>query len=142
MDVFDKIISGEFSSKKVYEDNDVLAILDLSQQEPGHTLVIPKKCVKNMLEIDEETLLKVTKVVHKLCKLYKEKLNCEGFNIVNNCNEVAGQSVPHFHIHIIPRYKDDDSKLLFINNYSKYDVSDANNKGKYDLDEILNKIKA
>ena len=140
MDVFDKIISGEFSSKKVYEDDDVLAILDLSQQTKGHTLVIPKKCVKNMLEIDEETLLKTTKVVHMLCKKLKEKLNCDGFNIVNNCNEVAGQTVPHFHIHIIPRYNDDNSKLVFINNYDKANVSDANNEGLYDLDEVLNTI--
>ncbi len=141
MDVFDKIISGEFSSKKVYEDDDVLAILDLSQQTKGHTLVIPKKCVKNMLEIDYETLNKVMLVVHKLCKELKEKLNCDGFNIVNNCNEVAGQTVPHFHIHIIPRYENDNSKLLFVNDKFKVEGLEANNEGKYNLDDILSEIK-
>lgn len=141
MDVFDKIISGEFSSKKVYEDDDVLAILDLSQQTKGHTLVIPKKCVKNMLEIDCETLNKVMLVVHKLCKELKEKLNCDGFNIVNNCNEVAGQTVPHFHIHIIPRYENDNSKLLFVNDKFKVEGLEANNEGKYNLDDILSEIK-
>ena len=140
MDVFDKIISGEFSSKKVYEDQDVLAILDLSQAEPGHTLVIPKKCMKNILEIDEETLIKCSKVVHMLCKKLNDKLNCDGFNILNNCNEVAGQTVPHFHIHIIPRYNGDNSKLMFINDVDKTNATEANNEGKYNLDDILNKI--
>ncbi len=141
MDVFDKIISGEFSSKKVYEDDDVLAILDLSQQTKGHTLVIPKKCVKNMLEIDVETLNKVMTVVHMLCKSLKESLSCDGFNIVNNCNEVAGQTVPHFHVHIIPRYNNDNSKLLFVNDKTKVEGLEANNEGKYDLDSILDEIK-
>ena len=140
MDVFDKIISGEFSSKKIYEDDKVIAILDLSQATIGHTLVIPKKCVKNILEIDQETLVHTTKVVQMLCLKLKEKLNCQGFNILNNCNEVAGQTVPHFHIHIIPRYTDDNSKLMFVNDYKKTNASDANNEGKYDLDKILNQI--
>lgn len=141
MCVFCNIINGIWDSKKVYEDEDVLAILDLSQQGYGHTLVMPKKHIENMLEIDEYTLTKVMEVVRKLCILYKEKLGATGFNIVNNCNKEAGQSVMHFHMHIIPRYESDNSKLLFINNYDKYNLSDANNEGKVNLDEILNKLK-
>lgn len=141
MCVFCNIINNIWSSKKVYEDDDVLAILDLSQQGYGHTLVMPKKHIENMLEMDKETLSKVMEVVRKLTILYKQKLGADGFNIVNNCNEVAGQSVMHFHMHIIPRYKDDNNKLLFLNNYNKVNIGDANNENKYDLDEILKKIK-
>lgn len=141
MCVFCNIINNIWSSKKVYEDDDVLAILDLSQQGIGHTLVMPKKHIENMLEMDKDTLAKVMEVVRKLTILYKEKLGAHGFNIVNNCNEVAGQSVMHFHMHIIPRYNGDNNKLLFLNNYDKENVKDANNEGKYDLDEILKKIK-
>lgn len=141
MCVFCNIINNIWSSKKVYEDDDVLAILDLSQQGYGHTLVMPKKHIENMLEMDKDTLAKVMEVVRKLTILYKEKLHADGFNIVNNCNEVAGQSVMHFHMHIIPRYKDDNNKLLFLNNYDKENIKDANNEGLFDLDEILRKIK-
>ncbi|MGM9971019.1 MAG: HIT family protein [Anaeroplasmataceae bacterium] len=140
MCVFCNIISGVWSSKKVYEDEDVIAILDLSQQTIGHTLVIPKKHYENILELPEELLNKVMTIAKKLCLLYKDKLNCDGFNIVNNCNEVAGQTVMHFHLHIIPRYKDDNSKLLFVNNISDLAISEANNQDKYNLDEIQDTI--
>lgn len=140
MCVFCNIINGVWSSKKVYEDNDILAILDLSQQGYGHTLVMPKKHVENILEIDDSTLTKMSLVIKKLCNLYKEKLNATGFNIINNCNEDAGQTVMHIHFHIIPRYNNDNSKLLFVNDFNKLLINDANNENKYDLDEILNKI--
>ena len=87
----------------------------------------------------KDLLEKIIKKAQELALIYKDKLGADGFNLVNNCNEVAGQSVMHFHLHLIPRYKDDKSKLIFINNYDG-SVSDANNEGKYDLDEILNEI--
>lgn len=139
MCVFCKIINGEFSSKKVYEDEDVLAILDLSQQGYGHTLIMPKKHYDNLIDIPSDLLEHTIAVAKDLAIKYKDNLKADGFNIVNNCNEVAGQSVMHFHLHLIPRYKDDKSKLLFLNNYDG-SVLDANNEGKYDLDEILKKI--
>lgn len=113
MCVFCKIINGEIPSYKVYEDSDVLAILDLSQATLGHTLVMPKTHVQNMLDCDEETSSKVFKVVNKLSKHLMEHLPCEGINILNNNNEIAGQTVMHMHVHIIPRYTSDDCKFAF-----------------------------
>ena len=139
MCVFCNITQGIWSSKKVYEDDDILAILDLSQQTKGHTLIMPKKHYDNLLDMPKDLVEKIIKKAQDLALIYKVQLGADGFNLVNNCNEVAGQSVMHFHLHLIPRYKDDKSKLIFINNYDG-SVSDANNEGKYDLDEILNEI--
>ena len=114
MCIFCKIINGDIPSKKVYEDKDVLAILDISQATKGHTLVIPKKHYDNILSINEDDYLAVMKKVKELSNKIVTNLGAEGVNILNNCNEVAGQSVMHFHVHIIPRYKKDDLKLEFI----------------------------
>ncbi len=129
MCIFCKIINGDIPSKKVYEDKDVLAILDISQATKGHTLVIPKKHYDNILSINEDDYLAVMKKVKELSNKIVTNLGAEGVNILNNCNEVAGQSVMHFHVHIIPRYKKDDLKLEFID-HSK----DSN------LDETLKEI--
>ena len=129
MCVFCKIIDGSIPSKKVYEDKDVLAILDISQATKGHTLVIPKKHYENILDIDSKDYLAVMDKVRELSKKIVTNLGAEGANILNNCNEVAGQSVMHFHVHIIPRFKKDDLKLEFI------DHSDSS-----DLDETLKEI--
>ena len=129
MCIFCKIINGDIPSKKVYEDKDVLAILDISQATKGHTLVIPKKHYDNILSINEDDYLGVMKKVKELSNKIVTNLGAEGVNILNNCNEVAGQSVMHFHVHIIPRYKKDDLKLEFID-HSK----DSN------LDETLKEI--
>ena len=129
MCIFCKIINGSIPSKKVYEDKDVLAILDISQATKGHTLVIPKKHYENILDIDSKDYLAVMDKVRELSKKIVTNLGAEGANILNNCNEVAGQSVMHFHVHIIPRYKKDDLKLEFID-HSK----DSN------LDETLKEI--
>lgn len=130
MCIFCKIINGEIPSKKVYEDDDVLAILDISQATKGHTLVMPKKHYANLFEIDNNFYLKVMAKAKELALKITEKENALGCNILNNCNEAAGQSVMHFHVHILPRYKDDDLKLEFID-HSKI----------YDLDNILKEIK-
>ncbi|MCR5231255.1 MAG: HIT family protein [Acholeplasmatales bacterium] len=130
MCIFCKIINGEIPSKKVYEDDDVLAILDISQATKGHTLVMPKKHYANLFEIDNNVYLKVMAKAKELALKITEKENALGCNILNNCNEAAGQSVMHFHVHILPRYKDDDLKLEFID-HSKI----------YDLDNILKEIK-
>ena len=129
MCIFCKIINGDIPSKKVYEDKDVLAILDISQATKGHTLVISKKHYDNILSINEDDYLAVMKKVKELSNKIVTNLGAEGVNILNNCNEVAGQSVMHFHVHIIPRYKKDDLKLEFID-HSK----DSN------LDETLKEI--
>lgn len=107
MCLFCRIINGEIPAFKVYEDDDVLAFLDISQETTGHTLVIPKKHVENIFELDEELASKMFRVVTKLAKLLKEKLGCVAINILNNSGELAGQSVMHFHIHLIPQYENE-----------------------------------
>ena len=109
MCVFCKIISGEFSSHKIYEDDKVLAILDLSQATVGHTLVMPKAHLENIFELDNDTAKHLFGVVTKICNHYKEVIpNLAGINLLNNNGERAGQTVMHYHMHIIPRYNDDD----------------------------------
>ena len=126
--VFCMIRDGEIPSTKIYEDDDVLAILDISQATLGHTLVLPKIHSDNLLSISEYQFNKVMAKVHMLAKKIVEATNADGVNILNNCNEAAGQSVMHFHVHIIPRYKDDDVEIKF-------------HEHQYDLKEIAQKIK-
>ena len=109
MCVFCKIISGEYNSSKIYEDDKVLAILDLSQATYGHTLVMPKNHYENIFELDEETSKHLFDVVTKISKHYKKVIpNLTGINLLNNNGLRAGQTVMHYHMHIIPRYDDDD----------------------------------
>ena len=106
--IFCKIINKQIPSSVVYEDDDVIAFLDISQATKGHTLVLSKKHYSNLLEIDEEVLAKIIKVAKTIASSMVKSLGAQGFNLVNNCNEVAGQSVMHFHLHIIPRYNHEE----------------------------------
>lgn len=129
MCIFCKIISGEIPSRKIYEDDDVLAILDISQATKGHTLVLPKRHFENIFDIDQKTFLKVMYQVRKIAKNYKRiDKNILGVNILNNSGERAGQSVIHFHVHILPRYQDDDLKI-------------ESQSHEYDLEQIEQKFK-
>lgn len=103
-DVFCKIIDGEIPSTKVYEDDDVLAILDISQVTKGHTLVMPKKHYDSFLSCPQETMHKVFDVAQRIGQVEMQVLGAKGVNILTNVGESAGQSVPHFHVHVIPRY--------------------------------------
>lgn len=103
-DVFCKIIDGEIPSTKVYEDDDVLAILDISQVTRGHTLVMPKKHYDNFLSCPQEIMHKVYDVAQRIGQAEVQVLGAKGVNILTNVGEKAGQSVPHFHVHVIPRY--------------------------------------
>lgn len=116
--IFCKIRDGEIPSYKVYEDENVLAFLDITQGTEGHTLVIPKKHSRNVYDVDEETISNVFRVVPKLANALKEAFNPIGINIVNN-NDRPLQSVYHFHVHLIPRYENDGMVLSTINNYGK-----------------------
>jgi histidine triad (HIT) family protein len=118
MCVFCKIASGEFSSHKIYEDEKVLAILDLSQATKGHTLVMPKKHYENIFDLDEETSKHLFNVVRKISKHYKETdENIIGINLLNNNGSAAGQTVMHYHMHILPRYENDDLKNMEFNEH-------------------------
>ena len=109
MCVFCKIISGEYSSSKIYEDDKVLAILDLSQATLGHTLVMPKEHYENIFDLELETAKHLFSVVKNICNHYQKVIpNLKGINLLNNNGEKAGQTVMHYHMHIIPRYEDDD----------------------------------
>lgn len=101
--VFCKIINGDIPSYKVYEDNDILAFLDINPNAPGHTLIIPKNHTLDINTIDNETLEKIIKIAKQLSKKYEEKLNIDGFSLCQN-NGIS-QEVKHFHMHLIPRYK-------------------------------------
>lgn len=104
--IFCKIANHQIPSFVLYEDDMCMAFLDLSQATDGHTLVIPKVHFDNVLEVDEKTLSHMMSVTQKIALRIQEKMNAKGFNIITNMNEVAGQSVQHFHIHIIPRYQE------------------------------------
>ena len=125
MCIFCDIIAGKIPSSKVYEDNDVLAILDISQVTYGHTIVMPKKHVKNILEADEETVCRCMKAVHTLSRQIVERTGAKGCNILNNCNEVAGQSVDHLHFHIIPRYSKDDACQFIFNESAPQNLNEV-----------------
>lgn len=126
MCIFCDIIAGRIPSKKVYEDEDVLAILDISQVTFGHTLIMPKKHVRNIVDSDEETVLKTVSAVHRLAKQIRTNTGAPALNVLSNCGEEAGQSVDHLHFHIIPRYgKEDACRIEF-----------APSK-EQDLDEVL-----
>jgi len=129
MCIFCKIINGEIPSSKVYEDDDVLAILDISQATLGHTLVMPKKHYANILEIPSDEYTKVMLKVKDIANKINTNLKPNGINVLNNCGEVAGQTVMHYHVHIIPRYNNNDIKIEF-----------TDHSGKVDLNEVLNKI--
>lgn len=104
--IFAKIIRGQAPCYKVYEDEQVLAFLDLFPQSKGHTLVIPKQAAaRNILEIDAESLCAVTRVVHKLAKVLDEELQPAGIQIAQFNGAPAGQTVFHLHMHIIPRFE-------------------------------------
>jgi histidine triad (HIT) family protein len=102
--IFCKIINGEIPSAKVYEDEDVFAFLDISQVTKGHTLVIPKAHHANVYELPEDVAGKLFAVIPKITNAVKKAYNPIGLNLLNNNGEAAGQTVFHYHLHIIPRY--------------------------------------
>jgi len=103
--VFCAIASGEIPSFKVYEDDLVLAYLDINPFTKGHTLVIPKEHVTGLLDADEALLAAVIARVKKVAAHLKQALPCDGFNILQNNGAAAGQTVMHLHFHIVPRYE-------------------------------------
>ena len=102
--VFCGIAEGEIPSCKVYEDEQVLAYLDINPFAKGHTLVIPKTHSEGLLDSEEETLAAIITRVKKVAAHLKSALPCDGFNILQNNGEAAGQTVKHVHFHIVPRY--------------------------------------
>ncbi len=109
--IFCKIANGDIPSKTLYEDEEFRVILDLGPATKGHGLILPKEHFKNLYELPEEKAAKVMKLAKRMAATMTEKLSCDGFNLVQNNGEVAGQTVFHFHMHLIPRYKEDGQKI-------------------------------
>lgn len=113
--IFCKIVAGEIPASKVYEDDYFLAFLDISQVTPGHTLVIPKKHARNLLEMTPDETAALFNIVSRVTKKVESATQPQGMNIISNMEEIAGQSVFHTHVHILPRYsQEDDLKIDFI----------------------------
>jgi histidine triad (HIT) family protein len=115
-DIFCKIVDGEIPCYKLYEDDDVLAFLDISQVTKGHTLVIPKKHYDNFLTCPKDIMNKVMDVAQRIGQVSIKIFGARGVNILTNCYEAAGQTVKHFHVHIIPRYKEEDGFMVEMKN--------------------------
>ena len=109
--IFCKIAKGEIPSRTIYEDEQFRVILDLGPASKGHALVLPKEHADNLFELPEAVACDAMKVAKKVSAVLKEKLNADGLNLVQNNGEIAGQTVMHFHLHMIPRYKEDGQSI-------------------------------
>lgn len=105
--IFCKIAAGEIPSATIYEDDDFRVILDIEPASNGHALILPKEHYANIYELPEELVSKVLCVAKEVVTKMTEILGCDGYNILQNNGEVAGQTVFHYHMHLIPRYKND-----------------------------------
>jgi Diadenosine tetraphosphate (Ap4A) hydrolase and other HIT family hydrolases len=109
--IFCKIAGGEIPAATIYEDAYFKVILDLGPATKGHALIIPKEHSTNIYDIADEVAEKVLPLAKRVIKAMTTILDCDGYNVVQNNGEVAGQSVFHFHMHLIPRYREDKVKL-------------------------------
>jgi histidine triad (HIT) family protein len=122
--IFCKIIAGEIPSNTIYEDDDFKVILDASPATKGHALILPKEHYADLYEIDEEVAGRAMKLAKKLVAHMTEKLSCDGFNVLQNNHEVAGQTVFHFHMHLIPRYIGAKNNDILIWNHETFSAEE------------------
>lgn len=111
--IFCKLANGEIPTATLYEDDDFRVILDAGPAAKGHALILPKEHYANLYELDDEVAAKVLPLAKKMIKKLTDILGCDGYNLVQNNGEAAGQTVFHFHLHMIPRYKDDGVGLTW-----------------------------
>ncbi len=111
--IFCKLANGVFSTNSIYEDEDFNVILDLAPASKGHALILPKQHADSLYELPDATAGKAFVLAKKMAKIMKDKLNCDGLNVVQNNGTVAGQTVFHFHMHLIPRYENDGQKIAW-----------------------------
>lgn len=128
--IFCKIAKGEIPSATLYEDEDFRVILDLGPASKGHALILPKEHAANIYELPDEIAAKAFVLAKKMASSLTEALQCDGFNVLQNNGTVAGQTVFHFHMHLIPRYEGDEVGLT----WKPGTLTDA------ERDEILKKI--
>lgn len=110
--IFCKIANGEIPSNTIYEDNMFRVILDLNPVTKGHALILPKEHAANLYELPDETASQTLILAKKMASQITKKLNCDGFNLMQNNGEIAGQTVFHFHMHLIPRYIGDGKTVV------------------------------
>ena len=111
--IFCKIANGEIPSVTLYEDEDFPVILDLGPATRGHALLLPKEHYRDLFELEDEVAAKVLVRAKRIAKKKKKALGADGFNLVQNNGEAAGQTVFHFHMHLIPRYEEDHAGILW-----------------------------
>lgn len=111
--IFCKLANGEIPTNSIYEDEDFKVILDASPATRGHALILPKEHFDNIYEVSDEVASKLMPLAKRLATHMTEKLGCDGFNILQNNGEAAGQTVFHLHVHLLPRYKDAESILTW-----------------------------
>lgn len=128
--IFCKLANGEIPSKTIYEDNEFRVILDLGPATKGHALILTKEHYSNLYELPDAITEKILKLAKKMTVQMTDKLKCDGFNIVQNNGEMAGQTVFHFHMHLIPRYKEDNQQI----GWKPIEIANE------ELEEIRNKI--
>ena len=131
--IFCKIAAGEIPSKTIYENEEFRVILDISPATKGHALIIPKEHYANIYELPEEMAGKAMVLAKNLAAHMTEALGCDGFNLVQNNGEVAGQTVFHFHMHLIPRYEGDGNQDKLCWNHLEL--------SQEELDDIHQKLK-
>jgi histidine triad (HIT) family protein len=133
--VFCKIVKGEIPCYKVYENEKLLAFMDIQPINPGHILIIPKKHTELISELEDELVGEIFKVAKKMSiALRKSEIKCEGINFQLADGESAGQEIPHVHVHVIPRYRNDGFGLKFPPYYE-------NKPSRDELEEIAEKIR-
>ncbi len=109
--IFCKLANGDIPTNTIYEDDDFRVFLDASPATKGHCLIVPKEHFDNLADLDDTVAAKVLPLAKKIMKLLLDKLGWDGFNLVQNNGEVAGQTVFHFHMHLIPRYINDGQDI-------------------------------
>jgi histidine triad (HIT) family protein len=111
--IFCKIIEGDIPSTTLYEDEEFKVIFDISPASKGHVIILPRYHAANIFELPEEITAKAFVLAKKIATVLKKVLGCDGINILQNNGEAAGQTVFHLHIHVIPRFKDDNMGLTW-----------------------------
>lgn len=111
--IFCKIANGEIPTRSIYEDENFNVIMDMNPATKGHSLILPKAHADSLYDLPDDVAAKLIPLAKKLATDMTKALSCDGFNLVQNNGEAAGQTVKHFHLHLIPRYENDGQKILW-----------------------------
>lgn len=121
--IFCKLANGKLPTNSIYEDEDFNVIMDLNPASKGHAIILPKNHASNLFELPEEDASKIMLVAKKCANAMKKTLDFDGFNVLQNNGEVAGQTVFHLHVHLIPRYKNDNITIQFAEHKEEEDIA-------------------